>query len=379
MQEVYITAISKFLPNEPIENDKMEEILGYIDGKPSRARSIVLRNNRIKCRYYALDKEGNPTHNNAELTHLAILNLLQQAGISAQEIEVLSCGTSTPDQLLPSHAAMVHGLLKNHPMELNANIGICTSGMNALKYGFMSVATGNSKNAVCTGSERVSSWLRAEKFHQEAEKLKELEENPIIAFEKDFLRWMLSDGAGAFLLTTQPNQSRISLKIHWVQGTSFAHELETCMYAGGTKQENGQIKSWSDISPDEWLNNSVFAIKQDIKLLDQYIILKGTESIQEILNKKNLQPEEIDYFLPHISSYYFHDKLHEGFISAGINIPLKKWYVNLEKFGNIGSASIYLQLEELFHSGKLNKGEKILLSVPESGRFSYVYALLEVV
>src|SRR5690606_22090404 len=123
MQEVYITAISKFLPNEPIENDKMEEILGYIDGKPSRARSIVLRNNRIKCRYYALDKEGNPTHNNAKLTHLAILNLLQQAGISAQEIEVLSCGTSTPDQLLPSHAAMVHGLLKNHPMELNANIG----------------------------------------------------------------------------------------------------------------------------------------------------------------------------------------------------------------------------------------------------------------
>src|SRR5690606_32418904 len=152
--------------------------------------------------------------------------------------------------------------------------------------------SGNSKNAVCTGSERVSSWLRAEKFHQEAEKLKELEENPIIAFEKDFLRWMLSDGAGAFLLTNQPNQSRISLKIHWVQGTSFAHELETCMYAGETKQENGQIKSWSDISPDEWLNNSVFAIKQDIKLLDQYIILKGTESIQEILNKKNLQPEE---------------------------------------------------------------------------------------
>lgn len=379
MQEVYITAISKFLPNEPIENDKMEEILGYIDGKPSRARSIVLRNNRIKCRYYALDKEGNPTHNNAELTHIAIQNLLQQAGISAQEIEVLSCGTSTPDQLLPSHAAMVHGLLKNHPMELNANIGICTSGMNALKYGFMSVATGNSKNAVCTGSERVSSWLRAEKFHQEAEKLKELEENPIIAFEKDFLRWMLSDGAGAVLLTNQPNQSGISLKIHWVQGTSFAHELETCMYAGGIKQENGQIKSWSDISPDEWLNNSVFAIKQDIKLLDQYIIQKGAESIQEILNKKNLQPEEIDYFLPHISSYYFHGKLHEGFISAGINIPVEKWYVNLEKFGNIGSASIYLQLEELFHSGKLKKGEKILLSVPESGRFSYVYALLEVV
>src|SRR5690606_39309570 len=88
---------------------------------------------------------------------------------------------------------MVHGLWKNKPMELNAASGICTSGMNALKYAYMTIATGGARLAVCTGSERVSSWLRADKFNTESERLAALEQHPIIAFEKDFLRWMLSD------------------------------------------------------------------------------------------------------------------------------------------------------------------------------------------
>lgn len=379
MPNVYINAISKFLPNEPVSNDKMEEKLGFVNGKPSRAKAIVLRNNRITTRYYALDNDGNPTHNNADLTVEAINNLIKNTRISPTDIDVLSCGTSTPDQMLPSHASMVHGGLGKNTLEVNSATGICTSGMNALKYGFLSIATGDSKNAICTGSERVSTWLRAEKFNNETEKLTALEQNPVIAFDKDFLRWMLSDGAGAMLLSNQPNPENLSLQIKWIQGISFANELEPCMYAGAIKDENGKLISWSDSDPESWLEESMFSIKQDIKLLDAHIINKGTESLQKILNQNQLNPEEIDYFLPHISSYYFRDKLNEAFVNQSINIPLEKWFVNLEKFGNIGSASIYLQLEELFYSGKLKKGQKILLSVPESGRFSYVYGLLETV
>ena len=52
--------------------------------------------------------------------------------------------------------------------------------------------------------------------------------------------------------------------------------------------------------------------------------------------------------------------------------------MNLARVGNVGAASIYLALDELMTSGKLKKGDKILLSVPESGRFSYAYAYLTV-
>src|ERR1700754_4718137 len=117
MKEVYITRLSKFLPNEPVGNDEMESILGMVDGKPSRARTMILGNNKIKTRYYALDKEGKSTHTNAEMTAVAVESLFDEK-FPINKMELLACGTTSPDQLLPNHAAMVHGILKCQPVEL---------------------------------------------------------------------------------------------------------------------------------------------------------------------------------------------------------------------------------------------------------------------
>ncbi|MFH7016262.1 beta-ketoacyl-ACP synthase III [Flavobacterium sp. FlaQc-47] len=376
MFEVYITRAAKYLPNEAVSNDEMEEYLGLINDAASKARRIILRNNKITSRYYAIDKTGKSTHNNAELTQNAIVQLFDE-NFTAQDLEVLSCGTSTPDVFLPSHAAMVHGLLKNKSVELNSSTGVCCAGMNSLKFGFLSIRSGNSKNAICTGSEKVSSWLNAQMYNHEAANLKSLEEQPIIAFKKDFLRWMLSDGAGAFLLENKPS-GPISLKIEWMEAFSYAYELETCMYAGGDKQENGEIKSWSDYPPEQWLNESVFAIKQDVKLLDEFILSKGAESMSDAMSKNNISSDQVDYFIPHVSSNFFVEGLKKGLSEKGIGMADEKWFMNLSRVGNVGSASIYLAVEELMNSGNLKKGDRILLSVPESGRFSFAYAYLTV-
>ncbi|KAF2339376.1 beta-ketoacyl-ACP synthase III [Flavobacterium tistrianum] len=376
MFEVYITKAAKYLPNEAVSNDEMEAYLGLINDTASKARRIILRNNKITSRYYAVDKDGKSTHSNAELTRNAILPLFDE-NFTPQDVEVLSCGTSTPDIFLPSHAAMVHGLLKNKSVELNSSTGVCCAGMNSLKFGFLSIKSGNSKNAICTGSEKVSTWLNAQKYNHEADNLKSLEEQPIIAFKKDFLRWMLSDGAGAFLLENKP-RGPISLKIEWMEAFSYAYELETCMYAGGDKLENGEIKGWSDYSPEQWLNESVFSIKQDVKLLDEFILSKGAESMKEAMDKNNIKSEDINYFIPHVSSNFFVEGLKKGLNEKGIGMSDDKWFMNLSRVGNVGSASIYLALEELLNSGNLKKGDKILLSVPESGRFSFAYAYLTV-
>ncbi|WP_394758589.1 beta-ketoacyl-ACP synthase III [Flavobacterium sp.] len=376
MFDVYITKSGKYLPNQAISNDEMENFLGLINEATSKARRIILRNNKIVSRYYAIDKHGNSTHSNAELTKNAINELFDES-FTAQDMQLLSCGTSTPDVFLPSHAAMVHGLLKNKSVELNSSTGVCCAGMNSLKFGYLSVKSGNTKNAVCTGSEKVSTWMKSEKYEQEVVNLKHLEEQPIVAFKKDFLRWMLSDGAAAFLLENEP-KGEISLKIEWMEAFSYAHELEACMYAGGDKLENGELKSWSDYHPEEWLNESIFSIKQDVKLLDKNILIKGAQSMKEALDKNKVSADQIDYFLPHVSSHYFVEGLKKSFAENGMVIPNEKWFMNLAQVGNVGSASIYLALNELMNSGKLKKGDKILLSVPESGRFSYAYAYLTV-
>lgn len=376
MFDVYITKAAKYLPNEAISNDEMEDYLGLINETTSKARRLILRNNKIVSRYYATDKNGKSTHNNAELTNNAIQGLFDDR-FTAMDMELLSCGTSTPDLLIPSHATMVHGLLKNKSVELNSSSGVCCAGMNALKYGFLSIKSGNTQNAVCTGSEKLSSWLLSDKYEKEVDSLKSLEEQPILAFKKDFLRWMLSDGAGAFLLENKPT-GEISLKIEWMESFSFAYELETCMYAGGDKLENGEIKPWNDYAPDQWLEQSLFSLKQDVKLLDEYILIKGTQSAAIAMKKHNISSDEIDFFLPHVSSHYFVDGLNKSMIENGIGVPLDKWFLNLATVGNVGAGSIYLALGELMGSGKLKKGDKIFLSVPESGRFSYAYAYLTV-
>lgn len=376
MGSVYITRLAKFLPNKPISNDEMEDYLGMIGGKPSVARRLVLHRNKIVERYYALDKNGNPTHSNAEMTVQAIYGLLDKM-LAPGDLELLACGTTSPDQLLPSHAAMVHGLLKGDHIELASMSGACCSGMQALKYAYMSVASGNTTNAVCSGSERLSSWLRSGKYDREAEKISQLEENGFVAFEKEFLRWMLSDGAGAALLENKPSD-RLSLKIEWIDIASFADKLETCMYAGAQKLDSGTLKGWHEYEPQQWLETSLMSLQQDVKLLGCNIVELGQEFLNRIVAKRKLDVAAIDHFLPHLSSDFFRDRIKDSLERSGMSIPESKWFTNLARVGNVGAASPYLMLEELFHSGRLMKGEKILLMVPESARFTYTYALLTV-
>ncbi|MCY1550526.1 hypothetical protein D9M68_867890 [compost metagenome] len=80
-----------------------------------------------------------------------------------------------------------------------------------------------------------------------------------------------------------------------------------------------------------------------------------------------------------MSSHYFVSGLAKALEEKGVPVPAERWFMNLASVGNIGAGSIYLMLEELFASGRLKEGEKILLSVPESARFTYSYALLTVV
>ncbi len=295
-----------------------------------------------------------------------------------KDIQLLSCGTTSPDQLMPSHSSMVHGLLAGSGnIELNTASGACCSGMNALKYGFMAVKAGIVDNSVCVGSERTSTMMNSDKFEKEVEHLIELEEQPVLAFKKDFLRWMLSDGAGAFLLQDKPGKN-LSLRIEWMEAFSYADELEACMYYGGDKLEDGSIKSWTEFKTTDWIDSSIFAMKQDVKLLGENILVKAADSLKKAMEKNNILPSDVTYYLPHISSYYFKEGLYDAIKDQNIEIPWEKWFMNLSKVGNVGAASIYLMVEELANSGKLKKGDKILLTVPESARFSYVHWYLTV-
>ncbi len=378
-EEVYIVNTSSFLPNKVVGNDEIEAYLGFIGGNASRTKALILRNNKIKQRYYAIDKKGKSTHTNAEMVSLAIRKMIKEEPSLTQNIELLACGTSSPDQFMPSHSVMVHGELSElPPIEVVSPAGVCCSGMHALKYAYMAIKMGDKSVAVTAGSERLAKTLRSENYEEELEHLSKIEEKPILAFEKDFLRWMLSDGASAFLLKNKPNKEGLSLKIEWIEAISYANETPVCMYMGADV-ENDKLRSYKEYKAEEIIEKSIFTIKQDTKLLGKKIVHLGFDKLAEICNKYSFDASSVDYFLPHLSSFYFEDKIDEVLKSNGIVIPKENWFTNLATKGNVGSASIYLMVDELFKSNRLEKGNTILLAVPESSRFSYVFCLLKVV
>lgn len=374
--DVFLTRTGSFLPFAPVGNDEIEDVLGRVGGKASRARRLVLRSNGIESRHYAIDRAtGLPAMSNARMTAEAI-RALGDIG----PVDCLATGTSLPDQLMPSHGVMVHGELGWPRLEVVSCAGICLAGTAALKHAWLSVRAGDAQRAVATGSELASPILLARHFEAELEqKLQALEQRPEIAFEKDFLRWMLSDGAGAVLLERTP-RGPLSLRVDWIELSSAAHQLPVCMYAGADKNADESLRGWATLPAGEWQPRSIFAVKQDVRLLNEHIARATLgEPLKALIAKRELRTDAIDWFLPHLSSHYFVQPMIDTLAEAGLPIPRERWFSNLATKGNTGSASPYIMLDELFRSGRIRPGHRLLMFVPESGRFSSGFVHLEAV
>lgn len=376
MNKVYINYLTTFLPNQPVSNDEIDCYIGTTSEGMARVKNIVLGRNRIKQRYYALNKKGEITHTNAEMTAEAV-NKLFQEGVDRNNVQMLSCATATPDQLLPSHASMVHGRLKLPPLEIASFSGVCLTSLQALKTLFNAIKLGDKNNGICTASELVSPTFRADNYIIGMEYRKALENNQYMEFEREFLRYMLSDGASASFLEDTPREDGLSLCIEWIENKSYANYTSTVMYMGAQLQSDGELKGWKEFCGEDLLNNAMFALCQDFKTL-----MSGmkywVDFIEEIITKHNIDTNTIDYILPHVSSMFIGEELQKEMQRRSVCL-CDKWFINLPKVGNIGSASIFVALDELMKTGDLKKGNKILLLVPESARFSYGMALLSVV
>ena len=381
--DAYITDLAVFLPNDPIDNDTMEKVLGMVRQVPSRTRAIILRKNRIRHRYYAIDPAtGRVTHSNAKMTAEAIRALNPYPGFSPADIEFLSCGTSSPDQLFPAHGLMVQGELAASPCEVATASGVCLSGISALKFAAVNVALRQARNAVATGSELASTFMRSEMFLSASPGTPPAPGDPALPpFNADFLRWMLSDGAGAAFVENAPRPDRAALRIDWIEQVSYANELKPCMYLGAVKNEDGGIRGWREFgSIEEAVSRNAFLVQQDVTLLNREIItIAVNRALTRVIAKRGIAASDVDWFLPHYSSEYFREPLHKRMGKIGFSIPMDRWFTNLATKGNTGSASIYIMMEELFHSGRLRRGERLLCMIPESSRVSIAYMLLTVV
>jgi 3-oxoacyl-[acyl-carrier-protein] synthase III len=369
----FITALGKFLPGQPVDNDSMEEFLGVINGKVSRVRKRILRQNGIQSRYYAIDRQQQTLFSNAVMAANAVRNAIERADFDLDEIDFLACTTSQGDLPIPGFASMVHGELKSPPCEIATHHGVCASGIMAFKSAMLQIVSGDKRHAIACASEFPSRLFKSSRF--EAQRVVQHEG---LSFDTEFLRWMLSDGAGAAVLSGSPSASGLCFRIEWIELLSFAGQFEPCMYVGPVK--NGEsVKSWLDYpSYDLAADAGAINLRQDIRMLDE-VVRHAVQGLLQAAKKNSLNPKDVDWLAVHYSSHVFRDKSHDLAARLGFHIPQERWFTNLSTTGNVGSASTFLLLEELLYSGKLKPGDNVLCLVPESGRFLFGYMLLKVV
>ena len=205
------------------------------------------------------------------------------------------------------------------------------------------------------------------------------DENIALSFEDDFLRWMLSDGAGAVLMTPRPLFSR-AFRVDWIDARSYANEYPVCMYAGGVRTDEGEMIGWQILTPEERSRKNAMNLRQDARLLNDHIIEAAIlKPLPEIADQRQLSAGEVDWYLPHISSEYFRPLVASAMRDIKMEIPDEKWITTLTETGNVGSASMYFMLEALLKDPRLRNGDRILVMVPESARFSVGYMHLTAV
>lgn len=374
-RDAFITGCGSFLPGEPVSSDAMEDHIGRIHGRPSLLGRRALRWNGIETRHYAIDSEGETFDTNAGMSAKAVTAALDAAGLSTNDLGFLATATTQGDYLVPGHATAVHGELGQRSMEIASFQSVCGSSLMAAKAAWLNIKAGEHKVAAACAGEFSSRWFRPAFYEGTAL----VDAKGRARAEADFLRFTLSDGAGAIVMEDAPKKDGQSLRVDFIDIVSLADRFDPCMWAGASVENRTEIsKGWATGGPLAAHAAGAIALLQDFELLKR-VIRAWVGVYLEKVDIKRIVPDSVDWLLCHYSAKSLREEIVSLLEKTDAMIPQQKWFSNLAHVGNIGSASIWVMLDEFLKSGRLKRGEKVLCVVPESGRALVGFMMLEAV
>jgi 3-oxoacyl-[acyl-carrier-protein] synthase-3 len=359
--ECFLTATGSYLPGAPVANDRISHFLGSLEGESVVAQS-VLKMNGIVQRHYAQDERQCATHDVYDLATQAARDCLAEVTPIAP-ITFLAAGTTYAPLAAPGIASIVHhrlqaaGLIR-HPLEISSHAGICTSAAAALVAAVRSVKSGEHKSALSIGAEHASEVLKSSVIRPIDDRADHADVRTSQWFMSVFLRFMLSDGAGACLLESEPRPEGLSLRVDWTHSMSFANEAPLCMK----------------------LDNATHLLSQDVTVLSQYLYILGSKFVSTAMDLHHERLDSYRMVLPHMSSFFFRRKMERMMQDyAGDSGHLVPYWTNLATAGNTGAASIYVMLNQFLQQHQISNGDRLLLFIPESGQFNFVLVSLTAV
>ena len=375
MHNVFVTRTAQFLPGPAVGNDEMVRYIGSLTPAAERLGKLALRQNRIRSRHYAINPDGSSDWTVAKLGAEAVRRLVGEAEVDAAQIGFLATATTQNDMLVPGLASGVHAASRLPPMEIASLQSVCASSMMAFKAAALQVAAGEHRAAIAAGAEFSSRYFRPGHYLGTST----MRADGTLPGDAEFLRWTLSDGAASLLVEDQPAERGLPLRVEWISLRSFADRFAPCMTGGAARGLDGSLLPWGlHGSIEQAAAAGAFQLRQDVDSLHRMLPVWMGEFMR-LVDEGKIDPNGVDHFLCHFSAHSLREEMVKLATRAGCMIPEERWFTNIYEKGNVGAASIFLLLDDLMRSGRIEPGQRILLAVPESGQCIMAYAGLTVV
>ncbi len=312
-----IASLATYVPPRLLTNADLEKLVDTSD-------EWILKRTGIRERHIV-----DPGVATSDLGKEAALNAISRAGLTPDDIGVIIVGTVTPDMMFPSTACLIQHKIGAHRawgFDLSA---ACSAFTYSLTTASQLVASGAHDHALVVGADVMSS---------------------IIDYRDRATCVLFGDGAGAVVVSpAKPDGHAILDFEHEIDG-SGGHAL--CMPAGGSAKP----------ASHETVEERLHYVKQDGQAVFKFAVRKTEEIARRVLERNGLGPDDIDLFVSHQANRRIIQSATEK-----LGVDPDKVIINIERFGNTTAATIPLALNDAVCSGKLKKGQLVLLASVGAG------------
>ena len=311
-----ITGTGMSVPSQIVTNRDLEKLVDTSDEWIHTRTGI--RERRI----------ARPHESVSQFALEASRNALEMAGVSPHEIDLIICATVTPDVPIPATACLLqHSLGCQRAAAFDMQAG-CSGFIYAQSVAKQFIVSGRCRNVLVVGAELLSKFLDW------------TDRTTCVIF---------ADGAGAAVMS-EGNLPRGVLASALHSDGSMSDFI--CMEGGGSKHPASQDTVAKGMHFIRMRGNETFKIA-----------VRSIEDVsREVLKMAELTPDDVTWFIPHQANQRIIDAVGER-----LGIPAERCYVNIDRYGNTSAASIPIALDEAVRSGKVRRGDVVLMAAFGAG------------
>jgi len=319
-------SIGAYVPSKVLSNADLEKMVDTSD-------EWILKRTGISERRIADEGE-----NTSDMATKASKLAIDRAGLEASDIDLVVCATVTPDYFnMPATACIVSDKLGIKNVQAFDISSACSGFVYALSIAKAFVESGMKKHVLIIGAEKFSS---------------------IVDYTDRTTCILFGDGAGAAIISATDNKAEAFIDVHASADGSYSDFLMT--------PAPGTVNPVSQRVIDEGLNFVQMKGNETFKLAVKTL----TKDVKDILAKNEIASEDIPHFVPHQANYRIIKA-----VGDSLKMREEQVVVTVGKYGNTSAASIPMAINDIWESGRLKKGELMLLDT-FGGGLTWASALL---